>query len=384
MKRMFVLIMMMATAVISLLSADTVRLCTYNVLQFSAANEDGRIPHFATVMKEIQPDILMCQEVVDGALGALFIADVLKHAPFAATPFIDGPDTDCQLLYDQLKFSFVSQRRIRTALRDIAEFTLLTKPSNDLKIDTLVIYSMHLKASDGFEQERSREIDSLLKHMTNARFTVVAGDMNIYAPTEEAYTKLLAQGMVDPLGTTWRRNSAQFAEFYTQCPRKDQQPQCGGGVNGGMDDRFDLILLSSALAQRVVQGTYTHFGNDGVARLNNSIIDPPNQRYRQEVAEAAHCASDHLPVYVDVIVGDVRAGVTEMVGTTLSARIRGSTLVLTGCSPSEPIHLHDITGRVVRTVAVDRSNIEVDVSSLPNGTYVVRQGTASATVSIRR
>ena len=363
---------------------DTTRICSYNALKYSAANEDGRIPHFATVMNAIRPDILICQEVEDGTLGPRFIADVLTYAPFAATPFIDGPDTDIQLLYDQTRFSLLGQRRIKTALRDIAEFTLLVIPSNGMSADTLVIYGMHLKASDGFETERSKEIDSLLKHMVHKQYVVACGDMNFYAPTEPAYVKLVGASLLDPLGANWRRNSSSHAHFYTQCPRKDQQPSCGGGVDGGMDDRFDFIFLSEELSSKVVPGSYTSFGNDGQARLNSSILDPPNTIVSQQIAEALHCASDHLPVFVDLLIGDVQAGVDPLLAPSFTVSFSGTQIVVTGCMIGSALTVHDMNGRLVKTVSVTDPTMQIDASTLPNGFYIVSQLTATAGVSIVR
>jgi len=363
-------------------AADTTRLCAYNLLKYSASNEDGRVPKFATVLNEIRPDILVCSEVDDATMGPRFIADVLTYAPFAASPFIDGPDTDIQILYDQTKFTLLGQTRIRTELRDIAEFTLLHKPTNGLTADTLVVYGMHLKASDGFQEQRGREVDSLLKHITNRTYMVACGDLNLYSPQEPAYTKLSAHPFIDPLGANWQRNNSTFARLYTQCTRKDQVAACGGGVSGGLDDRFDFIFLTPTLHDRFVDGSYTAYGNDGVARLNSSIIDPPNTLVSQAMAEALHCASDHLPVYVDFVLGDVQAGVDPSLVQAYAVHYDGSRIVVSGCTIGAALTVHDINGHLLKTVSVSEPTMFIDTASLPSGFYIVSQLFSSAGVSV--
>ena len=45
---------------------------------------------------------------------------------------------------------------------------------------------------------------------------------------------------------------------------------------------------------------YVNFGNDGKNRLNSSIDNPQNEMYGDEMAQALRCASDHLPVYIEL------------------------------------------------------------------------------------
>ena len=93
---------------------------------------------------------------------------------------------------------------------------------------------------------------------------------------------------------TW--NDASYAQYHTQSTRTRQ---FGGGANGGLDDRFDLILMSQAVidagGMQYDDGTYIPYGNDGL-HYNDSINQPPNNAVGQEIANALHYSSDHLPV----------------------------------------------------------------------------------------
>ena len=70
-----------------------------------------------------------------------------------------------------------------------------------------------------------------------------------------------------------------------------------------MDDRFDWIFASSAVIEETyemtyVENTYIVLGNDG-AHFNQAINSGTNSAVSQEIADALHGASDHLPVFAD-------------------------------------------------------------------------------------
>ena len=71
-----------------------------------------------------------------------------------------------------------------------------------------------------------------------------------------------------------------------------------------MDDRFDYILFSDSLMHSnrtfVIKETYKVIGNDG-NHYDKAINIAPNTAVTQEIADALHDASDHLPVVVDIV-----------------------------------------------------------------------------------
>ena len=175
-------------------------------------------------------------------------------------------------------------------------------------------------------------------------------------------------------GTQWVRNDRAYASFYTQCTRKTTLGSCGGGVDGGVDDRFDYILVSNELAPRVVPGSYTAFGNDGVPRLNDAIDEPTNQRVSAAMAAALKCASDHLPVYVDVIIGDVQASVEGAEQLTPWIRLQGTTLVVDDVQDKSVAMLYDINGRMCMETVLQGPTARIDAGSLLPGVYALRVG----------
>ncbi|MDG1136276.1 MAG: T9SS type A sorting domain-containing protein, partial [Bacteroidales bacterium] len=81
----------------------------------------------------------------------------------------------------------------------------------------------------------------------------------------------------------------------------------GCAASGGMDDRFDFILISDNVRDgnkyiQYLNDSYIAIGQDGL-HFNSSInSSPENQSAPAEVIEALYGNSDHLPVVVKVTV----------------------------------------------------------------------------------
>jgi endonuclease/exonuclease/phosphatase family metal-dependent hydrolase len=282
---------------------------SYNLLNYPGTDAAIRNPYFRTVIRNSNPDILVVQEMQSQAGMNGFLSNVLNASGnnYSAGTFIDGPDTDNGIFFRTSKFIFISSTPIRTALRDISEFKVI---HINYPADTLHIFSVHLKASEGTANEnlRAAEADSLRK-VTNAlhpnALYIVLGDFNIYRSGEPAYIKLLEINQnntghfIDPIqgmAGTW--NNPSYAVYHTQSPRVRA---FGGGATGGMDDRFDMILMSPVISSTnggiiFIPGSYTPYGNDG-AHYNDSINRRPNNAVPDSVADALHYSSDHIPVF---------------------------------------------------------------------------------------
>ena len=277
---------------------------TYNMLNFVLTDTLERNPYFRTIFSSIQPDILVCQEMTSQTGVNGFLVRVLNRVSsgYAAGTFINGFDTDNAIYYKTSLFTFLSNTPIATALRDINEFRLRCNATGD----TIIIYSVHLKSSDTSSDslKRAAEVDSLRKRTNslppNSNFIVV-GDYNIYDSGELAFQKLLNQTLpgyfIDPLNLIGHWNNGIFAPYHTQSTRVRNLGD--GGATGGLDDRFDMILMSQEIINSgritYVPGSYHAYGNDG-NHYNDSINKPPNAVVSQQVANALHYASDHLPV----------------------------------------------------------------------------------------
>jgi hypothetical protein len=172
---------------------------------------------------------------------------------------------------------------------------------------------VHLKASTGTanEQQRLSEVTVLRNYTVNLSsnsYYIVAGDFNIYRSSEPAFIKLLDQSengyFIDPLYLTGTFNQSAYAIYHTQSPRVRS---FGGGATGGLDDRFDMILISPSIINpggiTYISNSTIAYGNDGF-HYNDSINRPPNYAVSQQVADALHYASDHLPVIASFTIED--------------------------------------------------------------------------------
>ena len=304
------IILLLFTQVTFTQAGEVIRIVTYNLLNYPE-NYNIRDQYYKKVINEINPDIIVVQEITSQTGVNTFASDVLGTS-FKAGTFINGPDTDNAIFYKDSLFTFISNVVIPTSLRNISQFTIYNK----FTLDTLMLYSVHLKASDGSsnEQQRLNEVTAL-RSITDAlplgKNYVVLGDFNIYYSGEPAYQKLVEQSnsgyFVDPLiAGNWHNNSV-YSSYHTQstcnlasCPND--------GSNGGLDDRFDMILVSQAVKDtggiEFIDGSYMPFGNDG-QHFNKGINEPPFNIITQEIANALFSSSDHLPVFADFQFGSV-------------------------------------------------------------------------------
>lgn len=321
MKQYALLVLTLFPFTLTAQNSTQIRVCTYNVLHVGD-NDQDRAAAFRTVFGEIRPDILVCQEM-DSEEGITMLLDsalnVAGRPTYAGVAFNNGPDTDNALFYNTEIVQFIKVRYHTTDLRDIAEYTMLPLGTTD----TLVVLSAHLKAGDDSVSsakrlEEAKVVRSVVGNLPETWHVVLAGDLNVYTAEEEAYrwlTNVLAENKTPPLfdpieqAGAWNNNPA-FAAIHTQSTRARR---FGGGVEGGVDSRFDFLLVSGSLLPQYVPGSYTAFGNDG-KHFNDSINAMPNDAVPQHVAQALHDASDHLPVYMDIAFGKVVSSVEAELG----------------------------------------------------------------------
>jgi len=289
-----------------------VKIMCWNLLNYPdatniAADTALRHPFYRAVVQYTVPDILVTEENTLSSSPVWFLDDVMNAGGvvYNKGTFINGSDTDNEIYFRDSLFSFVSNTRIRTDLRDINEFKLVHLATGD----TIRIYAVHLKASSGStnESQRALEVDSLRK-ITNqlpagSNF-IVCGDFNFYGDYENGYQQLLLNNpnddgnFIDPIVMTGVWHNAAYTNYHTQSTRT---ASFGGGATGGMNDRFDLMLFSTAISQgssgiQYVSGSTTAVGNDG-NHYNEAINVIHNTAAPTAVVNALYNASDHLPVY---------------------------------------------------------------------------------------
>lgn len=294
------------------------RIAQYNSLNYPGSTGPQRNPTFRHVIAQFDPDVLVMEEFAGESNMTQFLTNVLNYGQpgtYAAAPFVDGYDSDNAMFYKPDKVDCISHYVIDTDLRDIDEWKF--RPDGYTAEEASIrIYVMHLKASQGSdnEQKRLEEVQCMRARMETfpvGQNYMVAGDFNIYNSNEPAYINMtspdsgLAGVVHDPIDSVGNWHDA--SHYVTVHTQSTQKVSFAGGATGGMDDRFDQILISDACDDgegiSYIPDSYTAFGNDGAlypARLNNAINDPPNQAVPETTANALYYSSDHLPVYLDI------------------------------------------------------------------------------------
>ena len=316
---------------VATLDASTTRFLTYNILNYS--DDSSREENYISILELIEPNLIVAQEIISQTGYDNFknhVLEVLEPSSWLGAPFINQTaQQDIALYFKHEDFTYINTNAINTAqssgTRDVIEWTMMHNQSG-IEFN---IYGVHLKASSGTSNaaQRLEEVTVLRNHLNNlnpnSKF-IVAGDFNIYSnnsTSEPAFNMLTSEGensqgqLFDPINRigNWHNNSS-FADVHTQSPRTTQ---FGGGANGGMDDRFDWLFISESMLStesdvHYMEDTYEVLGNDG-NHFNDAINNGNNSAVSNEIANALHSASDHLPVYMDVWFDDLVYGDSSIV-----------------------------------------------------------------------
>lgn len=378
-------LMFMCFSCSALWAQDTCTFMSYNVLNFDNTG-NNKENFLITVIESIHPDILVVQELIElSGANRLLDSVILKiDTNYAMGTFINSYDTDNGIYYRKDKFDFISNTPIKTELRDINQFKLIHKSSDEI----FYIYSLHLKASSGGENEilRAQEVDSLRKAtglLPDSANFIISGDFNIYGEYEDAYIALLDSStngfVVDPLQdvltSTW--NNSINAPYHTQSPRVRS---FGGGATGGMDDRFDMMLYSKGInasgGMECLVGSLKAIGNDG-NHFNDSINSLPNTSVTVDVANALHYSSDHIPITQQFIFpkGE-KDTVTIAINNYVSDQFKifpnpaKNIFTISGIKTPTLFFITDIQGKLVNPIIyLSQNNTLIDISDLQNGMY---------------
>ena len=306
----------------SWMTASTIRIMTYNLLNFQ--DENDREDDFVAIIDFVEPDLIIAEEIVAQTGFSHFksdVLDVLEPDAWSSATFTNqSASQDIALFYRHDHFTFISTDVVYTAqssgTRDVIEWVMVHNQSS-IQFN---VYGVHFKASSGNSnaQQRLQEATILRTHLNNLNenYFIVAGDFNIYSngsSSEPAFDMLTGDAdnnngrLFDPIDRIghWHNNSS-YSDVHTQSPRTTS---FGGGAPGGMDDRFDWLFLSVAILDEssemhYVEDTYWAVGNDG-NHFNQAINVGTNSSVSDAIADALHEASDHLPVYMDVWFDDL-------------------------------------------------------------------------------
>lgn len=343
--RIIILIFSIITFFITTASADTIRQMQYNLLYYTAANEspddcddtnnnlDQKDAAFKIIVKEVMPDILCVNEIgkadayANRILNNVLNTDGISYYGTLPAYSISGNRSiGNRLFYDTRKFALKESAYVTTYYGGtvINLYKMYYRSQSLAQGDTAFITFIvwHLAAGSSNQDTRAQQSQILTNYMETSPSVlsgnyVLSGDFNVYTSSEEAYDNLVNNPnylvrFYDPINRSgdWNNNS-QFRDIFTQSTHTGAA-DCAS--NGGMDDRFDFILVSSRIMNgsnkvKCLPETYHAFGQDG-NRFNGSIISPVNTAVSSQVAQALYTMSDHLPVVMDYTI-DQPLGIGE-------------------------------------------------------------------------
>lgn len=351
--------------------ADTLRVGTWNVTNYGEG--DARDAAFQAALfgsfegRSFSPDVLLVQEVRGSAAATSFLS-LLNSAPgssgdWAMAPFVEIDPLDNATFYRTSKVSFLASFTINPASGPDPE-----QPRDTIRYDLQVngtterigLYNVHFKSGSGSVDQARRQVeaDRIRRNAagqdTNGAGTalpsgyhsIIAGDFNAGSANQEAIqtlwsqsysTLLLGAGQFhDPVNATgtWSGSSTN-RHLFTNDPLN------------GLDDRFDLLGLSTSLIDGVgidyigLAGTpfsgatwndpshsYRVWGNDGTQGFDRPIAGAGNTMVGESIANAMLSTmpvngGGHLPVFLDITYSPT-AGVAPEPGTLWLALMAGA------------------------------------------------------------
>ena len=323
----FILSFFLVVSLFGAAQTDTITLVAYNVLNFPDGRNDCSsntlVPNRSDTLRKIlgylKPDIFVACEIQNAAGADSILTRSLNAfgaSNYAMAQFSASSTLNNSMYYNTNKLTLQYHNVISTSPRDIDHYVLYLKdPNLGVHFDTtfIEVYMCHLKAGTGVTNAalRAEQTAILMDYIASRpldRNHFVCGDLNVYTSNETGYQNLLSGpfGLIDPINApgSWN-NNASYAAAHTQSTRNNQSLDCGS--LGGLDDRFDQILVSN----NVMQGTdslmylvdsYDAVGNDGNHFNSNLLAAPVNTQYPDSVVRALYYMSDHLPVALKAVV----------------------------------------------------------------------------------
>lgn len=366
------------------------RYVNWNILNYPGTTSAVREPGYRAVLTDIQPDVLVVQEMQSQAGVNQFLAnvlDVINPGQWVAVTFHNGPDTNNAMFYKPSVITMVDSTYLTTDLRDIAVYRFrvngYTTPAAELSV-----FGMHLKASSGLANEHQRRLEAIVaRNYANSLPAgtnfVYSGDMNVYSNTDSGYVIFLESeannnGRAhDPLNAqgAWNNNGA-YAAYHTQSTRTGTLTPSDGGATGGLDDRFDQVLFSASMDDfhglDWIPGKYHPWGNDG-NHFNKNINDAPiDPTITQAVADGLQRTSDHLPVVLEF----AAPALSQVAETSLDF----GTFIVGAAVPKQAIHVNNVAN--VPADGLDFS-VSVPVGFFANaGPFVAKAGFPGVTDSV--
>lgn len=341
MKKLLFILLLIASFSASFAQTETLKVMQYNLLNYgnntgycntTNNNINDKNGYIRTILTAYYPDILtVCEMGRSSALPNDFLRNNLNinginywmTSPGSNTT--NSSLTNC-IFYNSLKLTLVGHSVAQTNTREVDVYDFKFKNDDSGRI-VLTCVIAHLKAGTGSDNESKRKImaENTMRYLENnywERNVLIMGDFNLYSSSEPAYQAFTNRTaypdayFIDPVypyGVGYWSGNATFANYHTQSTHQYNDDDCHS--SGGMDDRFDFILMSENIyggrdGIQYVNGSYNALGQDG-RRFNRSINNPENTKVSQDVANALYHNSDHLPITMELEI-TTNYGVSEL------------------------------------------------------------------------
>ncbi len=325
MKKFIVIIPLFLSLIIT--AQDTLNILQYNLMYYGLNdvgcnsdnnNIDTKNNYLKAIIDYVKPDIFTVNEInadentQDYLLNNVFIENGYPQFKRAQT---SGSYLNQQIFYNASKIRLASTEFIQANPRYINAYKFYYLSNELSQGDTVyfICFVAHLKAGSDASNAKKRAtatanlMNYISKHPDKNYFFM--GDFNLYSNTETAFQNVISPAdstikLNDPVNQEgqWHNNST-YANVHTQSTHY-YTGDCA--VGGGLDDRFDYILVSNSILSgtdkiEYLAGSYQSIGNDG-KHFNNAINYQGNSSVPANVLEALANNSDHLPVNAKFII----------------------------------------------------------------------------------
>lgn len=384
---------------------ETLNTMFYNLFKFPNALPQNRELILRDILDDYKPDLFMVCELVTENGADLILntslknqVDTFKRASF--TSDLSKPEDPLQTMvfYNTRKLTLLSQQKLTTVYRDINQysFKLNVDPTNPIYLEVFVA---HLKSSTGTANQQTRlqmvqTVTNALQNLTQPNtYVLFAGDFNFYTSTEPGYQAILNSSnaiiLKDPVNApgSWQDN-ASFSHLHTQSTRVSNAGFGSGtnsGASGGMDDRFDFIMMSENFSNSsrfsYINGTYKAYGNNADC-LNKDVNDPLSVGpYSLTLRNNLYNMSDHLPVVMQFQVSEnlaIKDNSIQPLMRFVSSNISDKKIIISvdvsrWNTKNRMLYIYNVSGQLINVVPVNKDeNVVLSIENYASGVYFIK------------
>jgi len=402
---------------------DTLTVVQYNLLNYgnytsycTTANNNinDKDNYLKTIINYLRPDIFSVNEISKSESIHQHLLDQVLNTNgvtyYRKAEFLSEAYSYLvnMLYYNKDKLAMHSHYIAQSYIRDIDVYKLYYRSDDLPQGDTAFIICVvaHLKASSGSDNENKRKIMAentmnYLNDLNDEDNYLMMGDFNVYSNNEDAYQQFLFYSNpdlrfndpVDQYGN-WHNNS-YYSPYHTQSTHSTSN---GCASTGGMDDRFDFILISNSIMNGTkevsyVSESYRAVGQDG-QHFNKAVNDSPtNTSVPPDVLNALAYNSDHLPVLMKLAV-DKTLGTREFSGLFEDVRLvnpAGSYLDIRLWIKEQSVmelSIYNVLGEPVMNESIHlirgENHIVRSIQNLNPGMYFVRISDKNSNTLVRK